>query len=102
MKRIFGAFLCLIFVLLLLSACTKNTEVSREAVDRRYTAASDSKETRYQYIYCGNGVIVPVPHVRIVHRDAEYEILYRILYDDDSAVTRWEHVSEAEYERFTP
>lgn len=45
MKRMIGALLCLILTVLPLSACTQKTEVSCEAIDRRYTAAYDSVET---------------------------------------------------------
>lgn len=51
MKRMIGALLCLILTVLPLSACTQKTEVSREAIDRRYTAAYDSVETEYKYTY---------------------------------------------------
>lgn len=62
MKRMIGALLCLILTVLPLSACTQKTEVSCEAIDRRYTAAYDSVETEYKYTYDvwkGDFVLVP-------------------------------------------
>lgn len=103
MKRMIGALLCLILTVLPLSACTQKTEVSCEAIDRIYTAAYDSVETEYKYTYdVWKGDFVLVPYVQTVHHDAEYEILYRITYDDGSTTTRWEYVGEVEYERLTP
>ena len=103
MKRLIGALLCLILTVLPLSACAQKTEVSREAIDRRYTAAYDSVETEYKHTYdVWKGEFVLVPYVQTVHHDAEYEILYRITYDDGSTTTRWEYVGEVEYERLTP
>ena len=87
MKRMIGALLCLILTVLPLSACTQKTEV----------------ETEYKYTYdVWKGDFVLVPYVQTVHHDAEYEILYRITYDDGSTTTRWEYVGEVEYERLTP
>lgn len=103
MKKIVGTVLCLIFVLFALSACTQKAEVSREPIDHRYTAPYDSVDTDYQHTYdVWKGEFVLVPYVRTVHHDAEYEILYRITYDDGSTTTRWEYVGETEYERFAP
>lgn len=67
MKRMIGALLCLILTVLPLSACTQKTEVSCEAIDRRYTAAYDSVETEYKYTYdVWKGDFVLVPYVQTV------------------------------------
>nr|DAF67531.1 MAG TPA: protein of unknown function DUF4969 [Caudoviricetes sp.] len=102
MKRFIGAVLCLVLTVFPLSACTPKTEVSREAIDHKYTAAYDSVETVYMHKYDAlTGDFNVVPYLNTVHHDAKYEILYRITYDDGSAVTNWECVSKAEYERTT-
>lgn len=102
MKRFIGAVLCLVLTVFPLSACTPKTEVSREAIDHKYTAAYDSVETEYKHTYdVWKGEFVLVPYVHTVHHDAKYEIQYRITYDDGSTVTNWECVSKAEYERAT-
>lgn len=92
----------LLAVLVIISGCyeaSKRSEVSREAVDRRYSAAYDSIETDYQYKYnLFEGTFVLVPEVKTVHHEEVYEVLYRVTYDDGSTRDRWETVGEEEWE----
>lgn len=89
----------LLAVLVVLFGCRKLEEVSREAIDRRYTAAYDSIETDYQYKYnLFEGAFVLVPEVKTVHHEEVYEVLYRTTYDDGSTRDRWETVGKEEWE----
>lgn len=92
----------LLAVLAIISGCyeaSKRSEVSREAIDRRYTAAYDSIETDYQYKYnLFEGAFVLVPEVKTVHHEEVYEVLYRTTYDDGSTRDRWETVGKEEWE----
>lgn len=92
----------LLAVLAIISDCyeaSKRSEVNREAIDRRYTAAYDSVETDYQYKYnLFEGTFVLVPEVKTVHHEEKYEVLYRTTYDDGSTRDRWETVGEEEWE----
>lgn len=90
----------LLAVLAIISGCAaKRSEVSREAIDRRYTAAYDSIETDYQYKYnLFEGAFVLVPEVKTVHHEEVYEVLYRTTYDDGSTRDRWETVGKEEWE----
>lgn len=79
--------------------CHELEEVSREAVDRRYTAAYDSIETDYQYKYnFFEGAFVLVPKIKTVHHEEKYEVLYRVTYDNGSTYDWWETVGEEEWE----
>ena len=89
----------LLAVLAIISGCYKRSEVSREAIDRRYTAAYDSIETDYQYKYnLFEGAFALVPEVKTVHHEEVYEVLYRTTYDDGSTRDRWETVGKEEWE----
>ena len=90
----------LLAVLAIISGCAaKRSEVSREAIDRRYTAAYDSIETDYQYKYnLFEGAFALVPEVKTVHHEEVYEVLYRTTYDDGSTRDRWETVGKEEWE----
>lgn len=92
----------LLAVLAIISGCyeaSKRSEVSREAIDRRYTAAYDSIETDYQYKYnLFEGAFALVPEVKTVHHEEVYEVLYRTTYDDGSTRDRWETVGQEEWE----
>lgn len=92
----------LLAVLAIISGCyeaEKRSEVSREAIDRRYTAAYDGVETGYQYKYNFlEGAFVLVPEVKTVHHEEVYEVLYRTTYDDGSTRDRWETVGKEEWE----
>lgn len=90
----------LLAVLAIISGCAaKRSEVSREAIDRRYTAAYDSIETDYQYKYnLLEGAFALVPEVKTVHHEEVYEVLYRTTYDDGSTRDRWETVGKEEWE----
>lgn len=92
----------LLAVLAIISGCyeaSKQSEVSREAIDRRYTAAHDSIETDYQYKYnLFEGAFALVPEVKTVHHEEKYEVLYRTTYDDGSTRDQWVIVGKKEWE----
>lgn len=89
----------LLAVPVVLYGCRELKEVSREAVDRRYSAAYDSIETDYQYKYnLFEGAFVLVPEVKTVHHEEVYEVLYRVTYDNGSTYDWWETVGKAEWE----
>ena len=100
-KRI-ALFMLAMVLLLVIVSCgyTASREmVSREAIDRRYTAAYDSIETDYQYKYnLFEGAFALVPEVKTVHHEEVYEVLYRVTYDNGSTYDWWETVGEAEWE----
>ncbi len=100
--RIILLAVLLLAVLAIISGCyeaSKRSEVSREAIDRRYTAAYDSIETEYQYKYnLFEGAFALVPEVKTVHHEEVYEVLYRTTYDDGSTRDRWETVGKEEWE----
>lgn len=100
-KRI-ALFMLAVVLLLVIVSCgyTASREmVSREAIDRRYTAAYDSIETDYQYKYnLFEGAFALVPEVKTVHHEEVYEVLYRTTYDDGSTRDRWETVGKEEWE----
>lgn len=92
----------LLAVLAIISGCyeaSKRSEVNREAIDRRYTAAYDGIETDYQYKYnLFEGTFVLVPEVKTVHHEEKYGVLYRTTYDNGSTRDRWETVGKEEWE----
>ena len=100
--RIILLAVLLLAVLAIISGCyeaPKRSEVSREAIDRRYSAAYDSIETDYQYKYnLFEGAFVLVPEVKTVHHEEVYEVLYRVTYDDGSTRDHWETVGKEEWE----
>lgn len=100
-KRI-ALFMLAMVLLLVIVSCgyTASREmVSREAIDRRYTAAYDSIETDYQYKYnFFEKAFVLVPKIKTVHHEEKYEVLYRTTYDDGSTRDRWETVGKTEWE----
>ena len=94
-------FIILIFPIILLvlsisiSACSGMSEISREILEGRYISDYDGVETEYVYKFnILEGEFVLVPEIKTVHRDAAYEVLYRITYMDGSTEERWESVSE--------
>lgn len=101
MKRLLK-ILSAALAILLLAACTVKVEVSREPIDRRYTAQGYFTTVTVLYTYGGNGVLVPIPQVRAVYHDERYEILYLVTYDDGTSATFWEPVDKAEYDDFLP
>ena len=100
MKRIV-ALIILVSLSFAISACSGRAELSREIIESRYISDYDGVETEYIYKFNWlKGEFVLVPSIKTVHRDATYEILYRITYHDGSVVERWESVSEDEYNSF--
>lgn len=79
--RIILLAVLLLAVLAIISGCyeaSKRSEVNREAIDRRYTAAYDSIETDYQYKYnLLEGTFVLVPEAKGLIR---YQMFHGVLY----------------------
>lgn len=100
-KRI-ALFMLTVVLMLVIVSCgytTSREMVSREAIDRRYSAAYDSVETEYQYKYNFlERAFVLVPDIKTVHHEEVYEVLYRTTYDDGSTRDRWETVGKEEWE----
>ena len=96
MKRIIAL---IIVILLLLTACSSKTEVSRELLDHDYTPAFEAVETEYVYQWdCFNGEYRFLPDTHTVRHEAKYQLLYRVVYEDGSQDTIWEEVNEREYD----
>lgn len=100
MKRII-ALILVILLSISISSCSGRAESNREILESRYISDYDGVETEYVYKFNWlKGEFVLVPEIKTVHRDATYEILYRITYHDGSVVEQWETVSEDEYNSF--
>ena len=95
MKKLLCTLLTLA-LFLMLAGCAE--EVSRQAIDVRYTPAHEGVETNYVHKYDWySGGFVMVPEVRTVHYEEKYSILYEITYDDGSTATRWQDCAYSEY-----
>lgn len=93
-KKIFTSMM---LAAVLLSGCggEDRTEVSREAIQTRYTSAHT--EMRVQSIVIGGRVsTLPIPH----HQAEKYEVLFSVVYDDGSSGQEWIEVTQAEYEAY--
>lgn len=103
MKKFLSLLLITAMTAFMLIACDSSTvEVSREIMDWSYTAPYDSVETDYVYKYnLWKGEFDLVPKISTVHHDAEYQIKYRITYDDGTTSDIWETVTAAEYKEVT-
>lgn len=98
MKKFIAVILLSIMVVTLCAGCEPPTEVSREPVDVRYTAAYEGIETEYQYVFDWlKGDFVYVPVVKTVRHEAKWEIQYLITYDNGEEKTEWCICTEAEY-----
>ena len=96
--------ICLILVVLtivtlILCGCEMPEEVSRNAVDARYTPAYDSVETdvHYEFNPLGKETFKLMPDVHTVHHPEMYEVQYEIEYTDGSLKTVWEEVNFSKY-----
>ena len=90
-------FVSIILAAVLLTGCggEDRTEVSREAIQTRYTSAHT--EMRTQCIVIGGNVsTIPIPH----HQDEKYEVQFQIVYDDGSSSLKWLEVTQSEYEKY--
>lgn len=75
--------------------CTKRVELTREAVDSRFTPEHTSSIMIWQKI--GD---ISIPHRLNSHHDDKWEIQYRITYDDGTVKLEWVTVSEEVYDDF--
>ena len=97
MKRIIRKIILAALLLFFITGCggEDRTEVSREAIQPRYTSAHT--EIRTQCIVIGGNVsTIPIPH----HQDEKYEVQFQIVYDDVSSSKQWIEVTQSEYKEY--
>ncbi len=97
MKRIIRTIILAALILFFITGCggEDRTEVSREAIQTRYTSAHT--EIRTQCIVIGGNVsTIPIPH----HQDEKYEVQFQIVYDDGSSSKQWIEVTQSEYKEY--
>ena len=100
MKKIIAVLLIIVLTVFPLFGCELPTEIDKEAVEVKYTAAYDNVETDYVYQYNWYiGEYVLLPDTRTVHHDEKYEIKYKIIYDDESVEYEWQTVDKETYEK---
>ena len=98
MKRIIALTTVALIVASMLCACHGN-EVYLEPMDYRFTPAHTEIETDIEHVYIGDTwVSIPVSH-SVFYSD-EYEILYRITYEDGAVEDHWKTVGKREYDSF--
>lgn len=95
MKKIISVLLVIVFCFSFAS-CKKKTEVSRKAIDKRFTPAHTETSTSIDIALY---LLLDVPIIETETRNIpdKYEILYLITYDDGTETQKWEIVTEAEY-----
>ena len=97
MKRIVRKIILVALLLFFVTGCDGDDriEVSREAIQTRYTPAHT--EMRVQSMVIGGKVsTILIPY----YHDEEYEIQFSIVYDDGFSVTQWIEVTQSEYESY--
>lgn len=97
MKRIVRKIILVALLLFFVTGCDGDDriEVSREAIQTRYTSAHT--EMRVQSIVIGGRVsTIPIPH----HQAEKYEVLFSVVYDDGSSAQEWIEITPAEYEAY--
>lgn len=100
MKKIIAILLVVVFIAFPLYGCELPTETDREAIEVKYTAAYDNVETDYDYQYNWyTSEFVLLPNTRTVHHEEEYEVKYKITYDDESVKYEWKTVDKETYEK---
>ena len=92
-KRILAVILAAVF--LVGCGCMKRVELTREAVDSRFTPEHTSSIMIWQKI--GD---ISIPRRLQSHHDDKWEIQYRITYDDGTVKLKWVTVSEEVYDDF--
>ena len=100
MKKLIALIAAVLILLALLCGC-HGKEMRSEPIDCRYTAAYNDVETTYDYKYdivAGDFRLMPDTHT--VHHDEQYEILYRITYEDGTTGESWLTVSRQTYQSF--
>jgi len=79
-----------------LSAC-HGKEVNRFPVDKRFIPAHTQTWTTYTTIKVGKSV-VPIAHHHSRWVEDDWQIGYKVIYEDDSSEVVWESVSKEEYD----
>lgn len=92
-KRILAVILAAVF--LAGCGCSDRIELSREAVDSRFTPEHTSSIMIWQKI--GD---ISIPRRFNSHHDDKWEIQYRITYDDGTVKLKWVTVLEEVYDDF--
>lgn len=100
MKKIIAFILAFMLIVVPLCGCDSLAETGREAVEVRYKPAVDKVETDYVYKYNYYlGEFVLLPDTETVHHDEEYEVRYKITYEDGSTRSEWQTVDKETYEK---
>jgi len=97
MKKIIGIIL-IILILSLFSGCKQKIITDKVPLDTRYTEAYTAIETdvRREYSAAHEGY-VPTPYTYTVYYHEKWEVLYLVVYEDDTTKERWEEVSKYVY-----
>lgn len=94
MKRI----IALVAILFLLCSCT--AEINKTPIDKRIEPAhyETITEYKYQFVWFGkNNGFVYLPYVYDKYVAEQYMVEYLYEYENGNSKTRWETVSEDEY-----
>ena len=88
----------IIFILSLFSSCKQKIITDKVPLDTRYTEAYTAIETdvRSEYSTAHDG-FVPIPYTYTVYYHEKWEVLYLVVYEDDTTKERWEEVSKYVY-----
>lgn len=95
MKKIISVLLAIVFCFSFVS-CKHKTEISRKAIDKRFTAEHEETRVWNSVIPTGKSVII-IPYSQIVTVPDKYEVLYLITYDNGKQKQKWETITETEY-----
>lgn len=93
MKRL----VCIILFMLMIGCGTIVNKVPKE---RRFTEAHSEIYTYIQMLPQGDGKFLFVPMTNSRYVNDRYEIMYEITYENGRQTTRWETVTETEYDAF--
>lgn len=97
MYKVKKIIICATLLIVTMTGCAG--EVSRTAIDVRYTSAHNevisSMTSRYdfnleQWIY--------YPEIKTIYEPDKWEVLYKITYDNGKTYNRWKSVSQELYE----
>lgn len=94
--------LCTLGLVIALTACELfPKEVSRNAVDKRFTASHQQIENYSSYEYdLLAGKFRLMPKQRLITVPDKYEIAYEIIYSDDSKDVIWVDATKDNYDAF--
>ncbi len=81
-----------------LVSCGQKIEVSRTAIDKRFTPAHTETEVKLDIAVW---LLTDIPYIRneAKYISDTYEIMYLISYDNGTVIKKWETVSEADFNK---